>query len=1200
MLAKHVISREPRCIKIRRRIFILFAFLLPGVAGAQRFAFKYYSHDDGLLSLDVHSVIQDRTGYVWVATSDGVFRYDGARFTGFYTAQGLPSNHTESLHQTPNGTIWVGGTGLARFDGDGFRFVSLRQPGRFLSQSAITSDAHGVLYAGTSTGLWRLEAPYQGGVKLYPQNTSSAHSEVYGVHVDPEGAIWFGCGTDLCRHDHGKLTVFGKESGVPNDIWNAILTDQAGTLWIRSSTRLLTKGSRSNQFVSVKVPEASTLGGLYLLRNGTVLIPSRFGLIRQIGTGWERIGIEHGLLVSMVSCVLEDREGSVWIGLDGSGLARWLGTNHWESWTAAEGLTGSAKTIFRSSVGTLWVGTNIALQKFTRDDRPGQIFDARNGLNGRPVRAIAEASDHTIWFGTNPGKIYRLDPVTGTVRSLGRESGFNGNGVSGFCWDAGQRLWVATDGPIFQGLVSGPSVRFERVAVPNAYAEERFNRCTQDKDGSLWFTSNNGLLRFRDGNWKRFTKSEGLSSNTLDEVVLGPDGSLWISYDETVGLSHVLVRGDGVHVDNLTMANSGHTNNVSAIAFDKCERLWFSTDDGLVVKDRGTFTHYTEAQGLLWNDCSSHAVFADRDDSIWIGSNLGLSHFRVGDGPMFPKASTPVVLNWVKLGSTFVNPKVNIAVPYERRSLQASFAVLTFLHENDVLLRYRLAGFHDDWVETRERLASYPNLPKGRYRLEVQALLPSRQPLGTASFSLEVLPGWWQTAWFRGLLASLGAVCLAAVWRWRTRHLKEMQNQLAEAVEQRTTQLREEKGTVEAQRSDIEHLLMEAKESGRLKDEFLANTSHEIRTPMNAIIGMTDLVLETELSAEQREFLTDAKNSAKHLLVLLNDILDLSKIDAGHMALNPIEFSARECVNETAAALAIAAGNKGLELKSDVAADVPSRLVGDPYRLRQVLLNLVNNAIKFTSSGCVELRSRVYDRCGSSVTLIFSVADTGIGIPADKTNLIFEAFRQADSSTAREFGGTGLGLTISARLVAMMGGDLWVESKPGEGSVFQFTGVFHDSAIDEPRVLSHTLHNDESTRPAGSRSLHVLLAEDNAINQKLAARILTNHGHSVVVAANGSEAVSAVAREAFDLILMDIQMPVMNGYEAAKTIRLQEQGTDVHIPIIALTANAMKGDREMSLQAGMDDYIGKPIHVQELIDVLNRWGQTRASLAPLS
>ncbi len=424
----------------------------------------------------------------------------------------------------------------------------------------------------------------------------------------------------------------------------------------------------------------------------------------------------------------------------------------------------------------------------------------------------------------------------------------------------------------------------------------------------------------------------------------------------------------------------------------------------------------------------------------------------------------------------------------------------------------------------------------------------------------------------------------------------------AEALRKRTTEATREARRLNWQlmrkSKEFEEAKVRAEAANRAKSEFLANMSHEIRTPMNAILGMAELALTTDSPAEQKRYLSTVKSSADALLQIIDDILDVSKIEAGKLDLHPSPFKLRDTLSDMLEVLAARAAEKDIELACQVSNRVPDVLNGDSNRLRQVLMNLVGNAIKFTDRGevfvTVDMDGEIQD---DALALHFVVTDTGIGIPGDKQQMIFESFVQADGSMTRRYGGTGLGLAISSRLVNLMGGRIWVDSQVDRGSSFHFTARFNliPGEAGEPHPAEHSFKK-------AAAPLRVLLAEDNEINQQVATEFLQMRGHEVRLAQNGLEALAAIASERFDVILMDVQMPKMDGFQATRTIRENEKRTGEHIPIVALTGYAMKGDRQRCIDAGMDAYISKPIRSQELFDMIESCASRRSGkpdLAPL-
>ena len=869
--------------------------------------------------------------------------------------------------------------------------------------------------------------------------------------------------------------------------------------------------------------------------------------------------------------------------------------DEWESWTRFEGLAGaSARAVYRDSRGVLWVGTESGLQQLPMRSRPARLWTSKDGLEGTSVRAIVGGPDGALWIGCAPGGVSRFDPETGAIRAYGAEAGLTSNNVRQLLWDREGRLWVITEGPLFRstlcrGKSADPPMRFERVMPTRSDPQEAFWSVALDRDGQLWLAGSR-LWRLENDRWTSFESGGSSTNSGLRALAPASDGAMWVSYRQNQGVARLTYPAGRLHVETFNQANTLTSNEIRFLHWDAHERLWAGTDYHLNLLDSGFWRHLNQTDGLLWDDCVSNSFYEDHDGSVWIGTSQGVSHFH--PSPLSGTPSPPAVITSAQLGSDVFDPAISPAVPYRSRVLQIGFSVLAFRSEDQRLhFHYRLRGASDDWVETHERKARYAALAPGAYTFEVETRGPAGWSAAPARFSFRILAPWWRTLWAEGLLLLVILATARWLWLWRLRRLMEMQKTLEFAVTERTRELSLEKEHIEAQNQKIEGLLVRAQESSQLKSQFLANVSHEIRTPMNGILGMSSLGLDASTPEEQKECFEMVKASADSLLSLVNDILDFSKIDAGRLALDLAPFSLRECLESATLTMRAAARGKGLELNWHLASRVPAVVVGDVTRLRQILLNLIGNAIKFTEAGAITLRASLESEEQDWTRVLFSVNDTGPGIAANQQQMIFEPFCQADGSTTRKYGGTGLGLTISSRLVSLMEGKLWVESQPGEGSTFSFTAQFGKASEIESRVEpSAPARLDDHKSPPRS----ILLAEDNLVNQKFIVRLLEKQGHHVVVAADGVRAVEMCEKHSFDLVLMDIQMPIMDGFGATAAIRDRERNTGAHLPIIAMTAHAEFGYAAKCLAGGMDGYIAKPVKPQVLFEAIERFALARA------
>ena len=819
---------------------LVLAVALPCALAGQHHNFKNYGHDQGLTNLAIHCLLQDRTGFLWVGTANGLFRYDGRRFTAYRKPQGLPASRVESLHQTADGTLWAGTrTGLARLAGDVFLPVDLGGA-ELLGQTGIDSDSSGRLFAGTSRGL-AVGSP-DGAGRLSFRIHPAPGGQVFGVHADPARRVWFGCGRGLCRFEDGRV-VEVRDAGMPSDRWDDIATDRAGSLWIRSSRRLMELPRGASRFIGRGhgLPPAATFGHLGFGPAGELIVPTSRGLAWLGPSGWQFTGQERGLLSSSVHCTLVDREGSLWLGFYGAGLARWLGYGQWESWTAAEGLADDVVWgVARDAAGRLWAATSNGVSGFDARTRRWYTVPA---TAGKQVRRIVPVPDGGLWLGVMPGGAGRLDTTARTVTWYGHTAGLGDEDVNAVALGRGGLLWVATRGGLYRGRRERNAMRFERVEPPGGDSAEMFFQVRLDRAGRLWAAGTRGLACLEKGIWRRFTRRDGLRNNYTAYVAEDLAGAIWVGYREAAGLSRLTLDAGQFAVRHFTTADGLRSNQAIFVGSDARGWIWYGTDDGVDVWNGSAWRHYGSADGLIWDDCDGNAFFADADGSVWIGTSRGLSHFTPGARGNLPPPPVRAVIASLRLGGRPRPPAGGFEVPHSERALDVSFAALAFRYEAGTRFRYRLAGLEEAWTETAAGEARYNALPAGRFTFEVMAAGAPGAWGPVTAVSFGVRPPWWAAWWFRLLTAAGALASLWGAWRRRLIRMMRVQRSLEKAVEERTGSLLEEKETVERQKVEIERLLVEAQQATRLKSEFLANMSHEIRTPMNGIIGMTDLAL---------------------------------------------------------------------------------------------------------------------------------------------------------------------------------------------------------------------------------------------------------------------------------------------------------------------------------------------------------------------
>jgi signal transduction histidine kinase/ligand-binding sensor domain-containing protein/DNA-binding NarL/FixJ family response regulator len=1142
----------------------------------------------GLPQASVQAILQTGDGYVWMGTEEGLVRFDGERFVVFdrRNTPALPGQDVKSLFEGPDGTLWIGMVGgLARMQNGHFQGYSIANGLPHDWIVAVTGDRAGNIWIGTSGGgLLRFA---NGRTTAFTTSNGLPDNFVWTITESRDGSIWVGTSNGLARMTGDRLTTYSTKDGLPDARVSALLEDRDGSLWIGTAKGLARNRDGTFQtFTTLDGLSNDDVSALYQDVEGSLWIGGNEGVARRTDRGFDRLSVKDGLNHNSVASLTGDREGNIWVGTNGGGVTK-LTARSFSTLGAAEGLASNvARTIVEGRDGAIWIGTQSGGLNRLKDGRVVSSYTKDDGLPGDTVTALLERADGSLWIGTGAG-LARLQ--NGHISNI-RLDRFQGKSIRALFEEPDGTVWIGTTG---RGLAI---LKAHRVTVWDAGSglSDVVRSFYKDPNGTMWVGSDAGLSRYVKGSFETFGPAQGVLRKPVMTLGGDADGTIWAGT-----LGDGLYRYKDGSFTHYSTSNGLPDNAVFQIVDDRQGSLWMTSNQGVFRVSKSLLRDVAErrisavtaasfggADGMRSAECNGNAQPAGiraRDGSLWFPTIKGVSTVR--PDKLIRNALPPaVVIEHVLADRRPVASTGDVRVPPGRGELEFRYTALSFVVPDGVRFKYRLQGFDQEWVDAgRRREAHYTNLPAGSYQFQVVAQNNDGvwNPQG-ASVGIRLEPHFYETLLFDAAAVVAFMLAIGGFLRLRVRRMRQKAAALEQIVEDRTHALREEVG----ERRRAEEALRQAKDdaelASRAKGQFLANMSHEIRTPMNGIIGMTTLARATPLTPEQREYLDMVQHSADALLNIINDILDFSKIESGKLDLDLTPFALRRTVRETLSPLALRARDKGIQFAVDIAPSVPDALVGDHGRLGQILINLVSNAIKFTRAGGVTVTvgaERMPD--DDLVTVHFAVADTGIGIPADKQALIFEPFRQADGSTTREFGGTGLGLAICRTLVEIFGGRIWVESA-GPGSTFHFTApltVAAAAAVSAPSA--------RDIAPQPRRRLHVLLAEDNHVNQLVARRLLERLGHSVVIAETGLEAVEAHAHQTFDVILMDVQMPEMNGFEATAAIRAAE-GTPSGTPIVAMTAHAMKGDRERCLAEGMDDYLSKPIDSVVMAEVIER------------